>query len=72
MEDIEDSILIQGFPSAVKKKEQIVNIQKHQEQVRERAKMTQAKAEKERKALLTPEEAALEVKLPDPVEEGKA
>jgi hypothetical protein len=34
--------------------------------------MIQAKAEKARKELLTPEEAALEVKLPDPIEEGKA
>lgn len=40
--------------------------------MRERAKMIQAKAEKARKELLTPEEAAIEVKLPDPVEEGKA
>lgn len=51
--------------------DKIKAIQIHQLEVRDREKMRIIKEEKARKETLTPEEAAVEVRLPDPHEEGK-
>ncbi len=49
--------------------DKIKAIQIHQLEVRDREKMRIIKEEKARKETLTPEEAAVEVRLPDPHEE---